>query len=178
MWEVAAELGSEPGFLCWPGVTLLSLLCSLPPHPTQPPCLHKALALQGKTGRLGRWACSLFCPLVAIKSYGNSIRGFGHYRTIIICTRRPPPSPTQGQTPPRSQAYTGPQTPTEPQERTGLGTYRVTDSHRTTSIHRTLGTHRARVPSPGALVVSDISTQEDVAATYMSEKCGVRVESG
>lgn len=41
-----------------------------------------------------------------------------------------------------------------------------------------MGTHRARVPSPGALVVSDIPTQEDVAATYMSEKCGVRVESG
>lgn len=67
----------------------------------------------------------------------------------------------------RSQAYTEPQTPTEPQERTGLGTYRVTDSHRTTSIRRTLGTHRARVPSPAALVVSDIPTQEDAAATYV-----------
>lgn len=72
MWEVAAELGSQPGFLCWPGVTLLSLLSSFPPpHPTPLPAQSPG---SGKTGRLGRWACSLFCPLVAIKSYGNSIR--------------------------------------------------------------------------------------------------------
>lgn len=31
MWEVAAEAGSKPRFLCWPGVTLLSLLCSVAP---------------------------------------------------------------------------------------------------------------------------------------------------
>lgn len=31
MWEVAAEAGSKPRFLCWPGVTLFSLPCSVAP---------------------------------------------------------------------------------------------------------------------------------------------------
>lgn len=144
MWEVAAEPGSKPGFFCWPGVTLLSLLRSPPAPSSLPLCLHKALALQGKTGRLGRLACSLFCPLVAVRTYGSSIRALDttgpsstqdtHVTTIII------PLPlTQGQTPTGSQEHTGPQTPTEPQELTGLGTYGVTDTHRTTATHRTLG---------------------------------------
>lgn len=106
MWEVAAVAGSKPRFLCWPGVTLCSLLCSVAPTSLA----YTKLALQGKTGPLGKWACTLFCPLVAVSTYGSSVRALDATGPLSTPNHHPLHTHTQGQIPTGSS---GCDTPTQ-----------------------------------------------------------------
>lgn len=130
------RIQAKISLLAWSDLVQPPLLSS--PHLSG---LHKALALQGKTGPLGRWACALFCPLVAVRTYGSSVRvldatGLSSTQNQTLTARYP-----QGLW--NTRGYRHPQRHRHPQYHKNSQNWEPTGSLtiRATMTHRTLGTH-------------------------------------